>query len=123
MTKTSETIDKTQDYINAQMANGEKMAESFIELGASMFQNTDTLTRKMYENHVTNMAATFDGMKALTKADDASDFLKVASSNISSASERLTEQTKSVLELGGKLVRDTGEATVKAYSKGFKTSV
>ncbi|MEL6503268.1 MAG: phasin family protein [Pseudomonadota bacterium] len=120
MSKTTETFEKSKDFMSQQMANGEKMAESFIELGATMFQNSDAFTRKMYENYVTNTAATFDGLKALTKTDDVSDFVKVATNNASSASERLSEQTKSVMELGGKLVRETGEATVKAYTKSFK---
>ncbi|MEM9732482.1 MAG: phasin family protein [Pseudomonadota bacterium] len=120
MSKATETLDKSKDFLSAQMAAGEKVAESMIELGATMFQNSDALTRKMYENYVSNTAATFDGMKALTKTDDVTDFFKVATTNVSSASERLTEQTKSVMEMGGKLLRETGDATVKAYTKSFK---
>lgn len=118
MTKKMDTAD-TQEYVTKHIANSEKVVESAIEFNAACFQSGEAMAKKLYENYVSNVAAVFDGVKALNKTNDVAEFYKVATSNAAASTERLTEQTKSVAELSGKLMKETGEAGRLAYSKGF----
>lgn len=126
MTKTAEkneTFEKTQEFMTNHIANSEKFFESMIEFNASMFQGTEAIAKKMYDNYVSNVASAFDGVKALNKTNDISDFYKVATSNVAASAERMTDQSKAVAELAGKVAKDTGEAGRKAYAKGFAVSI
>ncbi len=118
MTKKMDTSD-TKEYVTKHIANSEKIVESAIEFNAACFQGCEAMSKKFYENYVSNVAAAFDGVKALNKTNDIAEFYKVASSNVVASTERVTEQTKSIAELSGKLMKETGEAGRLAYSKSF----
>ena len=127
MTKTSntgsETMDKTHEFATKQIANSEKAVESMIEYNAAVFKGTEAIAKKMYENYVSNVAATFDGIKALNKTNDVAEFYKVMTTNVATAAERVTDQSKSVSELSGKVLKETSEAGRLAYSKGFAVNL
>lgn len=116
MTKNTNT---TEEYVTKHIANSEKVVESMIEFNAAVFKGGEAMATKMYENYVSNVAAAFDGVKALNKTNDVAEFYKVATSNMAAATERYTDQTKGVAELSGKVMKDTGEAGRLAYSKSF----
>ena len=118
-----ETMEKSQEYLTAQIANSEKAVESMIEFNAAVFKGNEAVAKKAYENYVTNVAAAFDGVKALNKTNDVAEFYKVATSNAATAAERVSDQSKSFAELSGKVLKDTGEAGRLAYSKGFAVSM
>lgn len=122
-TETNETMEKSQEYFTAQIANSQKMVESAIEFNAAVFKGNNDLAKKYFENYVANIAATFDGAKELNKTNDVAEFYKVATSNTATAAERLSDQSKSVVELSGKVLKDNGEAGRLAYAKGFAVSV
>ena len=116
------TMEKQQEYFTTQIANSEKAVESMIEFNAAVFKGGEAMAKKMYENYVSNVAAAFDGIKALNKTNDVAEFYKVATTNTAAAAERLSDQSKSVAELSGKVLKETGEAGRLAYSKGFAVS-
>lgn len=109
----------TQEYVTKHIANSEKVVESAIEFNAACFKSSEAMAKKLYDNYVSNVAAAFDGIKALNKTNDVTEFYKVATSNVAASGERFTEQTKAVAELSGKLMKETGEAGRLAYSKSF----
>ena len=119
----TETFEKSQEFVTNHIANSEKVVESMIEFNAAVFKGGEALAKRVYENYVSNVAAAFEGGKALNKAKDVADFYKVATSNVASAAERYTEQNKSVAELSGKVMRETGEAGRLAFSKGFSVNM
>ena len=120
---TADIMGKSQEFVTPHIANSEKAMESLIELNAAVFKGGEAVAKKMYENYVSNVAAAFDGVKALNKASDVSEFFKIATSNVASGTERLADQTKGVAELSGKVMKDTGEAARAAYSKGFAVNL
>jgi len=97
--------------------------ESMIEYNAAVFKGGEAMAKKMYEYYVSNVAASFEGVKALNKTNDVADFYKVATTNMASAAERLSDQGKSMVEMSGKVMKETGEAGRLAYSKGFAISM
>lgn len=113
------TIEQSKEFMTKHIANSEKFLDGVIEFNAAAFQSGETLVKKAYDNYISNVAASFDGVKALNKSNDVSEFLKVASSNATSTAERMTEQAKEFTELASKVVKDTGEAGREAYSKSF----
>ncbi len=115
----TETIEQSKEYVTKHIANSEKFVEGLIEFNAAVFKGNETLMKKVYDNYISNVAAAFDGVKALNKSNDLPEFYKVATSNIASATERFTEQVKDFTELSTKIMKDTGEAGRAAYSKGF----
>jgi len=119
----TETLEQTQEYMTKSIANSEKVAESMIEFNAAMFKGGEALAKKMYDTYVSNVASAFDGVKALNKTNDMAEFYKVATSNVAAAAERYTEQSKSIAELSGKVMKETGEAGRLAYSKSFAVSL
>lgn len=119
----SETFEKSQEFVTNHIANSEKVVESMIEFNAAVFKGGEAMAKRMYENYVSNVAASFDGVKALNKTNDVAEFYKVATSNVASAAERYTEQSKNVAELSGKVMRETGEASRLAFSKSFSVSM
>ncbi|MEM7069315.1 MAG: phasin family protein [Pseudomonadota bacterium] len=118
-TESNETFEKTQEFATKQIANSEKAVESMIEFNAALFKGGETVAKKIYDNYLANVAATFDGVKALNKTNDVAEFYKVAAANTATATERMMDQSKGVVELSGKVMRETSEAGRKAYSKGF----
>ena len=84
-----------------------------------MFKNTETVAKKVYDNYLANVAAGFEAMKALNKVNDAAEFYKVSSKNSAEAAERFMEQSKELIELTGKMTKETTEAGQTAYSKSF----
>ncbi len=118
-----ETMEKSQEYFTTQIANSEKAVESLIEFNAAVFKGSEAVAKKVYEYYVANIAAAFDGVKALNKTNDVAEFYKVATSNMASAAERVSDQSKNFAELSGKVMKETGEAGRLAYSKGFAVSI
>ncbi len=118
-TEAKETFEKTQEFATKQIANSEKAVESMIEFNAAMFKGGEAVAKKMYDNYLSNVAAAFDGVKALNKTNDVAEFYKVATANSAAAAERMMDQTKGVVELSGKVMKETGEAGRLAYSKSF----
>ncbi len=121
--KVKEAVEKTQEFTTKQIAASEKAAESMIEFNAAMFQNSEVVAKKVYDNYLSNVAASFEAMKSLNKASDASEFYKVATKNSADASERFMEQSKELVELSGKMVKETADAGQTAYSKSFAASL
>ncbi|MEM9330039.1 MAG: phasin family protein [Pseudomonadota bacterium] len=119
----AETLEQSKEYMTKHIANSEKFFESMIEFNAAMFKGSETLAKKAYDNYVSNVAASFDGIKALNKSGDLPEFYKVATSNIASATERYSEQVKGFSELTSKVMKDTGDAGRQAYSKTFSGTV
>ena len=117
--ETNETLEKTQEFATKQIATTEKAVESMIEFNAAMFKGGEAVAKKMYDNYLSNVAAAFDGVKALNKTSDVAEFYKVASTNGAAAAERAMDQTKNVVELSGKIMKETSEAGRLAYSKSF----
>jgi len=115
----TETIEQSKEYMIKHIANSEKLVESMIEFNAAMFKSGETLAKKAYDNYISNVAASFDGVKALNKTGDVSEFYKVATSNLTAAAERVTDQSKEFSELASKILKDTGEASRQAYTKSF----
>lgn len=117
------TMEKSQEYFTTQIANSEKAVESVIEYNAAVFKGGEAVAKKLYENYVSNVAAAFDGVKSLNKTNDVAEFYKVATTNTAAAAERLSDQGKAVVELSGKVMKETGEAGRLAYSKGFAVNL
>ncbi len=115
----SESLEQSKEYVTNHIANSEKFVDGLIEFNAAMFKGSETLAKKAYDNYISNVAASFDGVKALNKTSDLPEFYKVATSNMAAATERFTEQVKDYTELSTKIMKDTGEAGRVAYSKGF----
>jgi len=115
----TETIEQSKEYMIKHIANSEKLVEGMIEFNAAMFKSGETLAKKAYDNYISNVAASFDGVKALNKTGDVSEFYKVATSNLTAAAERVTDQSKEFSELASKILKDTGEASRQAYTKSF----
>lgn len=118
MSKTTGNTE-TKEFVTKHIANSEKVVESMIEYNAACFKGTEAIANKMYENYVSNVASMFDGVKALNKTNDVAEFSKVATSNVAAATERFAEQSKSMVELSSKVLKETGEAGRLAYAKGF----
>lgn len=117
------TVEKSQEYVTKHIANSEKAVESMIEFNAAVFKGGEAMAKKMYDMYVSNVAAAFDGVKALNKTSDAAEFYKVATSNVAASAERFAEQSKNVAELSAKVMKETSEAGRLAYSKGFAVSL
>ena len=117
------TMEKSQEYFTTQIANAEKAVESVIEYNAAVFKGGETIAKKFYENYVSNVAAAFDGVKALNKTNDVAEFYKVSTANTAAAAERMSEQGKGMAELSSKVLKETGEAGRLAYSKGFAVNM
>lgn len=115
----TETFEQSKEYVTKHIANSEKFVDSMIEFNAAMFKNNEILAKKVYDNYIANVAATFDGVKALNKTNDLPEFYKVATSNVAAATERFSEQVKEFSELSSKIMKDSGEAGRAAYTKGF----
>lgn len=115
----TETIEQSKEYMTKHITNSEKLVESMIEFNAAVFKSGETLAKKAYDNYISNVAASFDGIKALNKTGDVSEFYKVATSNMTATAERITDQTKEFSELASKVLKDTGEASRQAYTKSF----
>lgn len=121
--KAKEAFEKTQEFTSKQITSSEKAMESMIEFNAAVFKNSETVAKKVYDNYLANVAAGFESMKALNKVGDVSEYYKVASKNSAEASERFMEQSKELVELSGKMVKETAEAGQNAYSKSFAASL
>ncbi|MEL7429716.1 MAG: phasin family protein [Pseudomonadota bacterium] len=115
----ADTIEQSKEYVTKHIANSEKFFDGMIEFNAALFKSGETLAKKAYDNYISNVAATFDGVKAMNKSSDMADFYKVATTTIASATERMTEQTKEFSELATKVMKDANEASRQAYTKSF----
>lgn len=115
----TETLEQSKEYMTKHIANSEKFFDGMIEFNAAMFQNGETIVKKAYDNYISNVAAGFDGVKALNKTNDLPEFYKVATSNLAASAERLTEQAKDFSELTSKIMKEAGETTRQAYTKSF----
>lgn len=115
----SETLEQSKEYVTKHIANSEKFVDGLIEFNAAVFKGGETLAKKAYDNYISNVAATFDGVKALNKSSDVPEFYKTATTTMASATERFTEQMKEFTELSTKVMKDTGEAGRAAYTKSF----
>ncbi len=125
MTKKADMQDakeQTQEFVSKGIASSEKVMDGVIEFNAAVFKGGETLAKKVYENYVDNVAAAFDGMKALNKSSDIGEFYKTATSNAASAAERISDQNKGFAELSTKVLRETGEVGRTAFTKSFPTS-
>ena len=115
----ADTLEQSKEYFTKHIANTEKFFDGVIEYNAAVFKSGETLAKKAYDNYISNVAAAFDGVKAMNKTNDVSELYKVATSTMASTAERLSEQTKEFSELSSKVLKDTGEAGRQAYSKSF----
>jgi len=62
-------------------------------------------------------------MKALNKSNDFGDFYKTAASNAATSAERVSDQTKGVVELSTKVVRETSEVGRTAFTNSFQINL
>ena len=121
--KVKEAFEKSQEFATKQISTSEKASESMIEFNAAVFKNTETVAKKVYDNYLTNVAAGFEAMKALNKVNDVAEFYKVSTKNNAEAAERVMEQSKELIELSGKMTKETTEAGQTAFSKSFAASL
>jgi len=119
----NEAKEQSQEFVSKGIATSEKAVDGLIEFNAAVFKGSETLVKKMYDNYVDNVAAAFDGMKALNKSNDMGDFYKTITSNAAAATERVSDQAKGIAELSTKVLRDTGEVGRKAFTKSFEMNV
>jgi len=112
-------LDQSKEYVTKHIANSEKAMDGLIEYNAALFKGAETLVQRTYENYISNVAASFDGMKSLNKVNDVQQFYKVAAENMASATERVSEQMKDFSELATKVAKDTDEAGRATYTKSF----
>lgn len=115
----NEAIEKSQEMFTKSTTATEKFVEGAIEVNASAFKGAEVVAKKAYDNYVANMAASFTDAKALSKASDAAEFFKAASSNYTKAAEKYTAQGKELAELSTKVYKDNVELTKKFYSQAF----
>ncbi len=116
---TTEALEKTQEAFTKSTATTEKFAETMIDYNSAVIKSGETLAKKAYYNYITNVAAAFDGAKALAKTTDVADFYKVASSNYTAAAEKFSSQSKELAELSAKAMKENAETAKKLYSKTF----
>jgi hypothetical protein len=121
--KVKEAVEKSQEFATKQIAASEKATGSMIEFNATMFKNSETVAKKVYDNYLSNVAASFETMKTLNKASDAAEFYKASTKSSSEASELFMAQSKELMELSSKMAKDTFEAGQTAYAKSFASSL
>lgn len=118
-TATTEALVKSQEVFAKTTETSEKVAENLIDYNTAVIKSGEALVKKAYDIYMSNVAATFDGAKALTKTTDVADFYKVASSNYASVAEKFTTQGKELAELSAKALKENAETAKKLYSKAF----
>lgn len=118
-TATTEALVKTQEVFAKSTETSEKFAENLIDYNTAVIKSGEALAKKAYDNYLSNVAAAFDGAKALTKTSDVADFYKVASSNYAAAAEKFSAQGKELAELSAKALKENSETAKKLYSKAF----
>lgn len=121
--KVKEAVEKSQEFATKQIAASEKATGSMIEFNAAMFKNSETVAKKVYDNYLSNVAASFETMKTLNKASDAAEFYKASTKSSAEASELFMAQSKELMELSSKMAKDTFEAGQTAYAKSFASSL
>jgi len=115
----TDALDKSQEMFSKAATSSEKMIEGIIELNAAMFKGGEVLTKKVFDNFVSNVETGFANAKAMSKASDVADFYKVASEKTSAATETLAVQAKEMYELGTKVYGETTDTAKKIYSTTF----
>ena len=118
-TATTEALVKTQEVFAKSTETSEKVAENLIDYNTAIIKSGEALVKKAYDNYVANVAAAFDGAKALTKTSDVAEFYKVSSSNFASAADKFSAQGKELAELSAKALKDNTETAKKLYTKAF----
>lgn len=118
-TATTEALVKSQEVFAKTTETTEKFAENLIDYNTAIIKSGEVLVKKAYDNYLTNVAAAFDGAKALTKTSDVAEFYKISSSNFASAAEKLSAQGKELAELSAKSLKDNTETAKKLYTKAF----
>lgn len=118
-TVTTEALEKTQEVFTKSTANTEKFAETLVDYNTAVIKSYEALTKKAYDNYLSNVAAAFDGAKALTKTTDVAGFYIVASANYTTAAEKFSTQGKELAELSAKALKENTETAKKLYSKAF----
>ena len=116
---TTEALEKSQEVFAKSTETSEKFAENLIDYNTAVIKSGEALAKKAYDNYLSNVAAAFDGAKALTKTADVADFYKVASSNYTAAAEKITAQGKELTELSTKALKENAETAKKLYTKVF----
>ena len=115
----NEAIEKSQEFFAKTTSSSEKLVEGLIEYNAAVFKGGEVVAKKAYDQYLANVAAMFDGMKALNKAADIADFYKVSSKNAATAYETATAQAKELSELTTKIGKETADNAKALYSKTF----
>lgn len=118
-TATTEALVKSQEVFAKTTENSEKHAQNLIDYNTAIIKSGEALVKKAYENYLANVAATFDGAKALTKTSDVAEFYKVSSSNFTSAAEKFSAQGKELAELSAKALKENTDTAKKLYTKAF----
>lgn len=118
-TATTDALVKSQKAFAKTTETSEKFAENMIDYNTAVIKSGEALVKKAYDNYLSNVAAAFDGAKALTKTSDVADFYKVASSNYASAAEKISDQSKELAELSAKALKENSETVKKLYTKAF----
>ena len=116
---TNEAIEKSQEFFAKSTSSTEKFVEGLIEYNAAVAKGGEVLAKKAYDQYLSNVAAAFDNMKALSKVSDVADFYKVSSKTAASTFETLTAQNKELAELGTKIAKETADSAKALYSKNF----
>ncbi len=118
-TATTEALVKSQEVFAKTTESSEKVAQNLIDYNTAIIKSGEVMIKKAYDNYLSNVAATFDGAKALTKTTDVAEFYKVSSSNFTSAAEKFSAQGKELAELSAKALKDNAETAKKLYTKAF----
>ncbi len=118
-TATTEALVKSQEVFAKSTEASEKLTENLIDYNTAIIKSGEAFAKKSYDNYLANVAAAFDGAKALTKTSDVAGFYKVASSNYAATAEKFTAQGKELAELSAKALKDNADTAKKLYAKAF----
>jgi hypothetical protein len=118
-TATTEALVKSQEVFAKTTEGSEKVAQNLIDYNTAIIKSGEVMIKKAYDNYLSNVAASFDAAKALTKTTDVAEFYKVSSSNFTTAAEKFSAQGKELTELSAKALKDNAETAKKLYTKAF----
>ena len=115
----TDAMKRGQEYMGEQISSAEKMMDAAMEVNAAVFKGNEAIFKQAYANYTSNVAAMFEGTKALNKAGTLSDFYSASMANMNKAAEVMTEQYKGMSKLMTAVSKDVTDASSAAYKKAF----
>ena len=115
----SEVAEKSQESVAQYIGNAEKAMIAFMDVQAAFYKASDAVMRQAYANYTSNVAAVFEGTKALNNASDLNAFYAQSMENLSKIAETTTEQYKGMSKLLSAVSKDATKASQAAYAKSM----